>query len=103
MGNESGAAQHPTLTMATVVEARSDLLCCEVERELIILDAATGTYFGLNAVGSRIWALLREPTTLAAASEALVGEFEVGATECESELYRFVAELESRGLVEIRR
>jgi hypothetical protein len=102
MPNEARAVQHRSIGRESVIVAKGDLLCCEVERELILLDATSGTYFGLNAVGSRIWALVQEPTTMANAYEALLKDFDVDKAECEAELYRFVIELESKGLVEIR-
>lgn len=45
--------------------------------EVVILHLESGKYFGLDPVGTRIWDLLSEETTLAAICEQLQQEFDV--------------------------
>jgi hypothetical protein len=103
MASETRAERETVLGPDSVVTAKRNLLCCEVNSESIILDGDSGVYFGLNEVGSRIWELIQEPTTLGAARDALLGEFDVAGPECERALYDFVRELDARGLVEVVR
>ena len=67
--------------------------------ECVLLDLTSGSYFGLDQVGARIWALIAEHGELDRVRQALLAEFEVDPREVERDLERFVGELAQRGLV----
>lgn len=67
--------------------------------ETVILDLASGTYFGLDPVGARIWALIGEGKTLAEICTTMLEEYEVEREPLEADVLRLVAELVERGLV----
>lgn len=72
----------------------------EVGDETVILDLATGTYFGLDEVGGRIWQLLAQGKTVGEVVATLVGEYEADASVIEQDLLQLMAELERRQLVQ---
>jgi hypothetical protein len=74
----------------------------EVGNELVILDVASGSYFGLDPVGTRIWQLLSAGMCLADAAEVLVGEYEVERSQLEHDLVILAEKLLAQGLVEPR-
>ena len=86
---------------ATIV-ALSDVLVSEFGNELVLLNLRDGVYYGLEDVGARIWALLKQPVTLTAIRDAIVSEYEVEPTSCERDVRALVEELATKGLVEIR-
>jgi len=67
--------------------------------ETVILDLASGTYFGLDPVGARIWALMGERKTLAEICATMLEEYEVGREQLETDVLRLSGELVERGLV----
>jgi hypothetical protein len=67
--------------------------------ETVILDLASGTYFGLDPVGARIWALMGEGATLAEICATMLEEYEVEREQLEADVLRLAAELLERGLV----
>jgi hypothetical protein len=67
--------------------------------ETVILDLASGTYFGLDPVGARIWALMGERKTLAEICATMLEEYEVEREQLEADVLRLAAELAERGLV----
>lgn len=69
--------------------------------DCIILDMATGTYFGLDAVGSRVWQLLTETGSLEQISERLAREYDVTPHQAASDLARLVDELSANGLLSV--
>ena len=73
----------------------------ELEGEAVILNLETGTYFGLNEVGTRAWALIQEHQSLRKVFEGLQQEFEVTPATLEGDLLRTVEELRAKGLVTI--
>ena len=67
--------------------------------ETVILDLASGTYFGLDPVGARIWALMGERKTLGEICATMLEEYEVEREQLEADVLRLAAELLERGLV----
>jgi hypothetical protein len=67
--------------------------------ETVILDLASGTYFGLDPVGARIWALMGERKTLAEICATMLEEYEVEREQLETDVLRLSGELVERGLV----
>ena len=70
--------------------------------EVAILNLKRGTYYGLDAVGARIWDLIQEPRTIGEIRDALVNEYEVQRDRCESDLITLLQRLTDEGLVEVR-
>jgi len=67
--------------------------------ETVILDLASGTYFGLDPIGARIWALMGERKTLAEICAMMLEEYEVEREQLETDVLRLSGELVERGLV----
>ena len=91
----------PALPLSSRYRVRADVLVRELGGEAVLLDLASGRYFGLNATGRRIFELLDGARPLAAVLEALEGEFEATREELEADLGALVAELESQGLISL--
>jgi hypothetical protein len=79
--------------------ASRDQLSCEVGGEIVILNLADDTYYGLTEVGALVWGLLEAPRTLDELRDAVVAEFEVDPEVCEADLRRLLEELAARSLV----
>ena len=69
--------------------------------ECVMLDMASGYYFGLDPVGARIWQLLSETSSLAEIVERLAQEYDVTPEQAKSDLVRFVEELKAHGLLNV--
>ena len=94
-----GRAALPEVTPSSTVVASPDLACGELGGEVVILDMSAGAYFGLNAVGARVWSLIREPSTLSAVRDAIVHEYDVEPARCERDLLALVRDLLAQKLV----
>ena len=81
------------------VTLSEDALFQEVTGETVILDMASETYFGLDAVGTRIWQLMQEKGSLQTVFDALLLEYEVEADTLESDFADLLASLEDAGLI----
>jgi hypothetical protein len=67
--------------------------------ETVILDLESGTYFGLDPVGSRFLELLGEHRTLGAVLPVMLEEFEVEPGQLEGDLSRLCDEMLAGGLL----
>jgi hypothetical protein len=79
--------------------ATAEHLSTEVGGEVVILNLADETYYGLPEVGALVWQLLSQPRTLAELRDAVVAEFEVEPESCEADLRGLLEELSERRLV----
>lgn len=70
--------------------------------EAVVLDLASGRYFGLDPVGTRIWELIASGSTLRDVQHALLAEFDVSPAALESDLLEFAGQLLDRRLLQPR-
>ncbi len=89
------------VTLAHRVRCSSEVLVQEVGGETVLLDLAGERYFGLDPVGSRIWALVAAEPRLDRVHAALCGEFAAGPERIEQDLLQLVRQLSEAGLVEV--
>jgi hypothetical protein len=71
----------------------------ELDGEAVLLNLETGQYFGLNAVGTRIWQLLIEHGRTQAVLDALLTEFDAEPAVLQSDLLGLLEQLAAHGLV----
>ena len=70
-----------------------------VEDETVLLDLASGLYFGLEGVGQRIWESLSAGRSLSETVAAITAEYDVDETQAEADVVAFAGELVERGLL----
>lgn len=92
---------HEWLPDTRIVVSR-DQVSTTLSGETIILQMRDGTYYGLDAVGTRIWSLIQQPMTLADISATVESEYDVDGPRAMTDLITLVDELFERGLIEIR-
>ena len=88
----------PQITLDTVVRIHDDAVFRELGGEAVLLQLASGMYFGLDPVGTRLWQLLEQHGTLRMTVDAAARKFDTAADVLERDLVELVAELESKQL-----
>jgi Coenzyme PQQ synthesis protein D (PqqD) len=89
------------ISRASTARIREDVVFRKLEGEAVILNLATGTYYGLDAVGTRIWELIQEQGRVDAVLDGLLRKYEVEPARCEQDLLGLLRELSAKGLIEI--
>jgi hypothetical protein len=89
------------MSLDASVRIPEDVVFRELNGEAILLKLDTGVYFGLDAVGTRIWLLLNDLGVLRAVHARVLDAFDVAPSVLERDLVGFVGELHQRGLVSI--
>lgn len=67
--------------------------------ESVLLDLRSERYFGLNAVGTRVWQLLGQDPSLQAAYQVLLHEYEVAPDQLAGDVLKLVGQLADAGLL----
>ena len=78
-----------------------DVIFRDLDGEAVVLQLDTGLYFGLDAVGTRIWQLMEQHKALRPVFIALVDEDDAPADRIEHDLLALVDRLSGKGLVAI--
>lgn len=73
----------------------------ELGEESVLLHLATGRYFGLDPVGTRMWSALEEAGTIEGAVATLAEEYDVGEDRLRRDLLELVEGLAERRLVDL--
>lgn len=86
---------------ATPTFAQSpNVIAKDVDGETVLLDLESSTYFGLNAVGSRVWALLGERARNAEEiAQVVAEEYDVAPATAAADIAALLQDLETQGLI----
>jgi hypothetical protein len=89
------------ISLGLRVSVPADVLFQELQGESVLLNVGTGRYFGLDEVGTRMWAVLTTAESLRGAYDTLLVEFDVDGQRLEGDLRDLVEKLVEHGLMEI--
>ena len=89
------------VTLASQVQCSNDVLVQEVGGEAVLLDLASEKYFGLDPVGTRIWALLADHDSLRSVADVLCAEYDAEPARIRDDLLTLVGKLADAGLVTV--
>ena len=78
-----------------------DVVFRDLDGEGVLLNLATGTYFGLNTTGTRVWHLVQDGKTLDEVVAALVDDFQVSVETATADVAALLDELAAKGLVSV--
>jgi hypothetical protein len=78
----------------------ADVLFQELQGESVLLNVRSGRYFGLDEVGTRMWAALTTAASVQAAYDALLAEYDTDGNRLERDLRALVERLVEHGLLE---
>ena len=89
--------------MTDVLQRRLSISLHAVENavgdETIILHLKNGTYYGLDPVGTRIWALLKDGVAPTEICRRLADEYQVELATFEADARKFLSDLEAQGIL----
>ena len=89
------------MNLSSKVTIPSQVMARQVGDEQVILDLASGTYYGLDPVGARIWQLLVDGKTLQQARDIMLAEYEVSMEDIDRDLDLLVSSLCEKRLIEM--
>ena len=84
------------------VHAKAGHLATDLGNEMVIFNTKNEKYYGLNDVGTRVWALIQEPRTVEEIVGIVTREYEVEPARFERDLTKLLQDLHSANLIEIK-
>ena len=95
------SAQLFEISANTVISPTPDQISSELDGEAVILNLDSGTYYGLNEVGARIWELIQKPRSFNELHSTLLAEYEVQPDVCKQELTTILLKLMDANLIKM--
>ncbi len=89
------------ISMDSVVSASSELVAANLDGEVVILGFKSGSYYSLADVGGFVWDQLQKPQKVSDLRDAIMGEYEIEAAQCEQDLLELLDGLAEKQLIEI--
>ena len=89
------------MNLADKIIVSPQVMARKVGNETVILDLASGNYFGLDPVGARMWQLMEAGTSLAAVCDALVAEYDVSREALQRDVLALAGDLVEKKLVSV--
>lgn len=90
-----------TINTATTLQLMPDLLYSKIGDEIVLLTIESGKYFKVDTIGSRIWELIKEPTTIDALCDQLLAEYDTTLEQCQADVIPFLEKLHADQLIKI--
>lgn len=87
------------MELAGVYRSDGAVATTEIDGSRVLLNVQSGTYYGLNSVGSFVWEKLAEPVTVAALCALVEAEFEVNQDQCFHDIGSLLDSLLKEGLI----
>ena len=87
------------MSLPIAITIPGDVMARHLADETVLLHLASGNYYGLDAVGTRVWQLAGEGRKVADICDVLLSEFDVPREQLEADLERLLQELSAQGLV----
>ena len=85
----------------STISKTEDLVSCDLEGETALMSVENGKYYGLDPVGSRIWALLERARPVSDLCALLREEFAVEPAQCETDVVAFLHDLAQDNLIKV--
>ena len=89
------------MNLSDKVSIPTQVMARTVGDETVILDLTSGTYYGLDPVGARIWQLFADGQTLAQVRDIMLAEYDVSVDDLERDLNRLLSELSDKNLISL--
>lgn len=88
-----------TLNIHSTVQLEPTLLYSKIGDEIVLLTVESGKYFKVDAIGSRIWEIIKEPITIEALCSQLVEEYDTTMEQCQKDIMPFLEKLKTDQLI----
>ena len=76
-----------------------DVVFRDLDGEAVILDLGSGTYFGLNQVGTRVWQLISEGRDESHIVDSIASEYDADRATIAADVSRLLNDLRARRLI----
>ena len=93
--------QVKTVDLETVIARSDEVICSQVDGEVVMMSVERGKYSGLNIIGSEIWRLLKTPMPVSEICKVMMTTYKVEKDQCEKDVLMFLNDLATDATIRI--
>jgi len=87
--------------LKTKIKRKEGFADTEVDGNKVLMSVESGKYYGLNQVGTDIWAKIEEKVSVSELIDKLLGEYDIDKKSCEEQVLRYLNHLNDNDLIEV--
>lgn len=91
-----------SLSTESRVSQIKDIVASDIDGEIVMISIENGAYYGLDAIGSRIWELIKTPCKVSDLIESLMEEFDTDRPTCEKDVLKFLNDLQKNNVIHVQ-
>lgn len=88
------------LTPETTLVRAPGLVAAEMDGDVVMMSVERGQYYGLGAVGGRVWELMERPISIGLIARTVSSEYAVDEAACLADILSFAADLVHNGIAQ---
>lgn len=89
------------LAESVTLSIHGDVVACDLEESVAILNQTTGTFYTLDEVGKFIWRHLEQRTTIRSLRDAVVTAYDCDPATAANDIQMLVEDLHTARLIEL--
>jgi hypothetical protein len=89
------------ITPESIIVASKSQLSRPVAGHIVIAGLASGSYYRLDDVGTRVWELIQAPVAAECVWQSIAVEFDVSADRCANDVMELLCRLADEQLIEV--
>ena len=83
------------------VKRNNEVFASEIDDEVVMMNIDTGKYYGMDAIGSRIWELIADEIQVKELIGKLMEEYDVEEEQCRKDVLEFLNQLNANKLLQV--
>ena len=88
------------VSLTSRIKISDDIVSRNLQGEIVLLDLKTGSYYGLDVMGTIMWDLIQKHKSLEKVHGLLTEEYDIAEVQCTQDLLNFVSTLHDKKLIE---
>jgi len=89
------------LTGNTLITRSSEIVHTDMDGEVVMMSIEQGEYYGIDQIGSHIWNMLEEESSIEALCSRLCQRYDVDAKQCQQDVIRFLEKMLEHKIIEV--
>ena len=85
----------------TVLTRSEEVLEADIDGEKVMMSIERGEYYGLDNIGSEIWAMFEKPRAVSEVCATMGARYNVSPEDCERDVVAFLGDLVADGTLRL--
>jgi hypothetical protein len=100
-GCKGAGMKKKNISTVVMVSRNKEIIAGDIDGETVMMSVEKGRYYGLDLIGSRVWAQIEKPIKVSELIDALLLKYDVDRETCERDVLAFLEELNEDGVLTV--